>query len=287
VTRIGRIKIVEDLSPKVMGIINTSPESFYKYSIFTTIEEISNAAKYIEKSGAHIIDIGAMSTAPYLETTISIEKESKRMKQAIRAVKNSCSLPVSADTQRSEVAKEAIDCGADAINDITGLKYDKNMAYVVSKSKLPIIIGAYSEGSKKSHISGGIQGTINLLKESLMLAKEAKIPDDNIVIDPSIGFFRTEGKNPFFTHIEKVPWYVRDIDIISNLKKLRGLLKPICVSVSRKSFIGNIFNLKTEERFVPSVLLELICILNGANLIRTHDVKEAVQAVILSHFFRG
>ena len=152
------------------------------------------------------------------------------------------------------------------------------MADVISKADLPVIIGAHCN-SKSAFTSGKISGTFKVIKDSLMVARSAKIDDDNIIIDPSIGFFRPEGKNPFFTKMNDLPWYIRDIEIISNLKKLKTLSKPLCISLSRKSFIGNLFNLKIEERLIPSLILEVLSILNGANLIRTHNVKEAVQAL--------
>ena len=136
-----------------MGIINASPESFYKNSVKTTIEEISKTAREMQQDGANIIDIGAMSTAPYLETNISVEEELKRMRYAIEGVKKGCKLPISIDTPRSKVAKEGIKHGADAINDVTGLKYDKNMRYIVSKAKIPVIIGAF--GDKQSSSKSG------------------------------------------------------------------------------------------------------------------------------------
>jgi dihydropteroate synthase len=264
---------------RIMGIINVSSESFYKNSIKTSIQEISITATQMQDSGADIIDIGAMSTAPYLETIIPFEEEIRRLKPAIEAVRNSCSLPISIDTPRSTVAKETIKYGIDAINDITGLKHDKNMGNLLSKSQLPVIIGAF--GGNQLSTLGKVPGTIEALRQSLAIANKSKINGDNIIIDPSIGFFRHEGKNPFYTQIRDIPWYIRDIEIISNLEKLKIFSKPICISVSRKSFIGNLFNLKVEDRLIPSVVSELVAVLNGANLIRTHNVRETVQALIM------
>ncbi|MBV9176661.1 MAG: dihydropteroate synthase [Nitrososphaeraceae archaeon] len=279
-TSIGTVVVRDNVPVKVMGIINISPESFYENSIKTSAKEIANTARKMQQDGAHIIDIGAMSTAPYLKTAISVEEEVKRMKYAIAAVKKGCNLPISIDTPRSEVAKEAIKYGIDAINDITGLKYDKNMSHVVSKTKIPVIMGA--SGIKRSCSTlGNISGTINILNESLEIAKRARIHDKNILIDPSIGFFRLEGRNSFFTKIRDLAWYTRDIEVISKLRRLKVFSKPICISVSRKSFIGELFQLKTEERLAPSIACEIISVLNGANLIRTHDVKETVQTLTM------
>ena len=265
-----------------MGIINTSPESFYKESIKTSTKEIVETAIEMQNSGADIIDIGSMSTAPYLQTIISIEEEIKRMKQAINIVRKSCNLPISIDTPRSRVAKEAIAFGANAINDITGLKYDKEMADIVSKSNLPVIVGAYNRNKSlpKANLDK-ISGTIKLLKESITIAKSARISNDNIIIDPSIGFFRVDGKNPFFTEMKDVPWYSRDIEVISKLNNIKKLSKPICISVSRKSFIGKLLKLDTEDRLIPTLVCEVMSTLNGANLIRTHNVRETVQALTM------
>jgi dihydropteroate synthase len=279
-TAIGKVSIGDQVPVRVMGIINASPESFYKDSIKITNEEIAKTSRKMQDNGAKIIDVGAMSTAPYLETTISVEEETKRMERAVKAVKSSCDLPVSVDTSRSSVAKLAITFGADAINDITGLKYDVNLADIVSESRLPVIIGAFGNNQSLPAL-GKISGTIKTLKQSLLIAKRAKIANDNIIIDPSIGFFRAEGKNPFFTRIKDLPWYIRDIEVISKLNELKTLSKPICISISRKSFIGNLFNLKTKERLIPSVVSEVISVLNGANIIRTHNVKETVQALTM------
>jgi len=262
---------------KVMGIINASPESFYKVSVKTSKQEIAATAKQMQQDGAHIIDIGGMSTAPYVQTVIvPVEEEIRRVTQAIKVAKGACDLPISADTPRAAVAEEAVAAGADAVNDVTGLRYDSKMADIAAKAGVPVIIGAYS----KAPITGRIDSTLKALKKSLGLAKEAGIKD--VMIDPSIGFFRQEGKNPFFTKMTDTPWYIRDIEILSKLGKLAMLKKPICVSVSRKSFIGYLLNLKeAEDRIIPSIACEIIAALNGANIIRTHNVRETVHALTM------
>lgn len=281
-TYIGKVLVGDNYPARVMGIINTSPESFYKESIKTSTKEIVETAIEMQNSGADVIDIGSMSTAPYLQTIISIEEEIKRMKQAINIVRKSCNLPISIDTPRSRVAKEAIAFGANAINDITGLKYDKEMADIVSKSNLPVIVGAYNRNKSlpKANLDK-ISGTIKLLKESITIAKRAGISDDNIIIDPSIGFFRVDGKNPFFTEMKDVPWYSRDIEVISKLNNIKKLSKPICISVSRKSYIGKLLKLDAKDRLIPTLVCEVMSTLNGANLIRTHNVRETVQALTM------
>lgn len=279
---IGSIIVGKGSLVRVMGIINASPESFYKGSIRTDPQDIASAAKEMQRTGAQMVDIGAMSTAPYLETMVSVDEEVRRLRQAIKAVKDSCSLPVSIDTPRADVAKEAVKAGADAINDVTGLQYDSKMASVISEAKIAVILGAYSRQSA----SGRISGTIAALRQSLSAAKKAGIKQDKIIIDPSIGFFRSEGKNPFFTKMTDMPWYSRDINTLSNLGKLRKLGRPICVSVSRKSFVGHLLGLQPEDRLAASLACEAVAAINGASIIRTHSVKETVQALTMLQLIR-
>ena len=280
----GKVKIrnleIGNGKPKIMGIINASPESFYKESIATGKKIISERAIEMEEEGADLIDIGGMSTAPYGHTIVSANKEVERLRNSISAVKDVCSIPLSVDTPRAEVAKVSINMGVDLVNDVTGLKYDEKMKSVVFSSGLPVIIGAYGDRSV-TYNSGNIAETIDILQKSLVLADESGISEDKLIVDPLIGFFRESGNNPFFTKISHQNWYDRDIGIISNLKHLSNLSKPICISVSRKSFIGHLFKLTETERLIPSISLQAICVLNGTDIIRTHDVKETRVALEL------
>src|ERR1044071_1279136 len=267
-------------TPKIMGILNVSPESFYKESISIGKKIISERAREIEEEGADIIDIGAMSTAPYLDTAISVEKEVERMRYSIKAVKEVCRIPISVDTPRAEVAEASIELSVDLINDVTGLKYDERMKEIVFLSKLPVIVGAYGKKSN-TYMSGDILETTEILQESLDLAHENGISDNKIIIDPLIGFFRSTGNNPFFTKISRHNWYERDLNIISGLNNMSKISNPICISVSRKSFIGKLFNLTESERLIPSLISQIVCVLNGASIIRTHDVKETKMCLDL------
>ena len=278
-TFVGGVYVGNNAPVRVMGIINVSPESFYKESIMTKIKDIAKTAMIMEDMGASLIDIGAMSTAPYLDTLIPLHEEVKRMIQAIKTVKASCGLPVVADTPRATVAYQAINAGADAINDISGLKYDTNMAKIIADTETSVIIGTY--GYPLSN-SWQISATKRYLQESLDIARRAKIAENRVIIDPSIGFFRSQGKNPFFTKIHGAEYYIRDIESILNLKRLKIFQKPICISVSRKSFIGHLLNSTTEDRLIGSVVAEIKSAKNGANIIRTHDVKQTIQGLMMA-----
>ena len=263
-----------------MGIINLSPESFYKKSIKISSDEIQNAVLDMQWSGADIIDIGGMSTAPYLKTVIPIDLEIERLQYAVSIIRQISNIPISIDTVRPDVLKALLKYDINAINDVTGLKYDKQMSLVVSESEIPVIIGAYKINSDSSNLSSGsIYDTINLLKESINIAKSSRIDSEKVIIDPSIGFFRKEGNNPFFSKIHGLDWYIRDIDVLSNIELMISLNKPVCISVSRKSFMGSLLDLNVDERLIPSLIAEIYCILHGASLIRTHNVKETKLAV--------
>ena len=273
---------IDNRSPtRIMGVLNVSPESFYKESVKTSRSDIEHAAISMNANGASLIDIGGMSTAPYLDTSISIEEEKKRVTEAVNIVRRSCNLPISVDTPRAEVAKEAIKRGASLINDVTGLKYDANMARIISCYRIPVIVGAYS----KNRISGTLSSTIRALRESIELAKGAGIAENMIIVDPSIGFFRKEATSNFSTKMKNLPWYARDQQLIRNLNKLRCLSKPISVGVSSKSFIGELFNLKLNDRLVPALISELKCSLEGAKILRTHHVRETSLALKAAKLF--
>jgi len=276
-TKIGDVSIDRN-SVKIMGIINVSPESFYKNSIKTNVNSISTYVKKLENDGADIIDIGAMSTAPYLDTVISSKIEISRLKKAIKIIRHSCKLPILVDTPRARVAEEALQMGADAINDVCGLKYDPKMAGIISKYSIPVILGAFETKPDKILTAKSLS-TKRILHESITIAQKAGIKKTNLIIDPLIGFFRKEGNNPFFTKITKTPWYCRDIEIVYNLKELTKLTFPICISLSNKSFLGKLMNLRINERLIPSLIMEVIAVINGANVIRTHNVKESALAL--------
>jgi dihydropteroate synthase len=254
-----------------MGILNVSPESFYKKSIKQG-QQILDAVVQMEQDGADFIDVGGMSTAPYLSAMVSEKLEANRIATAIKHIQKASNLPISVDTCRSSVANIALENGADIINDISGLKYDKNMISVVQKHQPGLVLCAHG----KSIITNPIIQTRHLLKQSLNIARN-HISKNNIVLDPAIGFFRKTGKNPFFTKI-KSDWVARDLAILQNLSSLK-MAMPILVSVSNKSFIGKILNKDPQDRLYGSIAAEAIAVLNGADIIRTHNVYQTRDAI--------
>lgn len=263
---------------RIMGILNTSPESFYKKSVSTSKTLIKNTVKQMESEGADFIDVGGMSTAPYLSTTISEKTESKRILNAIKIIQNFTNLPISVDTCRANVAKDALEIGVEIVNDISGLKYDKKMQVVISEFTPSLILCAFDS---KISLGNPITTTKKLLRESIMIAKKSHISLEQIVLDPAIGFFRKTGKGSFYTKI-KSDWLERDLLILKNLNKIKQN-HPLLISVSNKSFIGKILGKENPtDRLFGSIAAETVSVMNGADIIRTHNVEATKDAITIA-----
>mgnify|MGYP001442491195 FL=1 len=274
VNKLGTIPVGDSNPVRFMGILNTSSESFYKKSISISKQRISDAVYRMEAEGADFIDVGGMSTAPYLATMISEKTEICRIMKAIKIIQQISNLPISVDTCRAGVAKEALELGVDIINDVTGLKHDPRMPKTIEKYCPSLVLCAYS---KKIMTGNQLHNVKQLLNESLEIAKSVNIPKTKIVLDPAIGFFRKKGMGDFFTKINS-DWFKRDLLILKNLKSIKSG-RPILVSVSNKSFIGKILKKENpSDRLFGSLAAEVISVLNGANIIRTHNVGKSKEA---------
>lgn len=281
--KLGNVTVGGKNPVKIMGIINTSRESFYKKSIKTTKQEISSTIKQMDYDGADIVDIGGMSTAPYLSTLVSEKIELERVTNAIKIIQNVSNMPISVDTCRANVAKAALDLGAEIINDVSGLKYDNKMIEVVSRYSPSLILCAFD---KKTVLGNQISAVKNLLKQSTDLLKQLEFPMNKVVLDPAIGFFRNSGKGPFFTKIRS-DWFKRDLQILQNLRMIKQQY-PILISVSNKSFIGKILERENpSERLFGSIAAETYAVLNGADIIRTHNVSETKDAILVASKISG
>ena len=282
VTKLGKIGVGGKNPVRIMGILNTSPESFYKKSIKTTKQQITNTIKQMEIDGADFIDVGGMSTAPYLSTSVSEKIESQRILNAIKIIQNVSNIPISVDTCRANVAKSALEYGIEIINDISGLKYDDKMVDIIREYRPSLILCAFDSKT----VTGNVQSTKNLLKDSIKIAKNAEIPSSKIVLDPAIGFFRKSGKGSFFTKINS-DWLKRDLSIIQNLKSIKQQY-PLLISVSNKSFIGKLLGKEnTSDRLFGSLAAEVVSVLNGADIIRTHNVAETKDAITIAAKLSG
>ncbi len=276
--KIGNVSVGGRNPARIMGILNASPESFYKKSVSTSKTLIKNAVKSMEGQGADFIDIGGMSTAPYLSAMVSEKTESKRILSAVKIIQNSTNIPISVDTCRAKVANDALEQGVEIINDISGLKYDKQMPNVVSKFDPSLILCAFSSKT----VSGNhVLTTKKLLRDSLKLAKKSHMSSSKIVLDPSVGFFRKTGQGPFFTKI-KSDWVKRDLAVLQNLRSIKQNY-PALISVSNKSFIGKILEKENpNDRLFGSLAAEVASVLNGADIVRTHNVEATKDAITIA-----
>ena len=274
--KLGNVRVGKSNPVRIMGILNTSPESFYKKSILTSRQRIADAVHTMEDEGADFVDVGGMSTAPYLSTMVSEKTEASRIIKAVKIIQQASNLPISVDTCRATIAREALALGVEIINDVTGLKYDPMMPKIVEKYYPSLVLCAYS---KKAITGNQLLKTKYLLRESLKIAKSAKIPRTKIVLDPAIGFFRKKGRNSFFTKINS-DWVQRDLLILKNLRTIK-LNMPLLASVSNKSFIGKILKKENPSDILAgSLTAETVCVLNGADIIRTHNVGETKKAIM-------
>ena len=276
--KLGPISVGGSNPVRIMGILNTSPESFFKKSINTKKQKIARAVQQMDEDGADFVDVGGMSTAPYLSTLVSEKVEARRISNAIKIIQQVSNLPISIDTCRASVARKALELGVEILNDISGLKYDNSMPSVVEKYHPSLILCAFS----KKPVSGNqLIKTKGLLKRSLAIAKSTNISKKKIVLDPAIGFFRKSGNGPFFTKINS-DWIKRDLLMLQNLELIK-LGQPLLVSVSNKSFIGKLLKKENpSDRLFGSLAAEVISVLHGADVIRTHNVRETKDAVAVA-----
>lgn len=246
---------------RLLGVINVSPESFYKGSVPKNERGLGKMAAQLAKAGADMIDVGAMSTAPYLKTKISEAEETRRLVWAVNVIRQHTRCPISIDTSRYQPALAGLMAGASYLNDITGLSEPRILK--IAKQFKGLILMAHPSALKKP--LPPILKVKTILAAAIKKAVRNGVPRSKIIIDPGIGFFRSE----------KMTWWEWDLELIENLKQLHRLKCPVLVGVSRKSFIGNLMGgAPAEERLEGSLLVTRIAVDNGATWVRTHDVKE-------------
>jgi dihydropteroate synthase len=257
-----------DFSKKtyIMGVLNITPDSFSDGGIYFDKSSAIERAYQLVEEGADIIDIGGESTRPGSEP-ISIQEELRRTIPVIESIAEKIKIPISIDTYKSEVAKSALDAGASMVNDISGLRFDPKMPYVVSEYKVPVVIMHIKGPPKDMQVNPVYEALIpeimDYFRIGIKIATGAGISEDKIIIDPGIGFGKT------FNH---------NLEIINNLREFTFLEKPILIGLSRKAFIGKILgDAPVTERLEGTAAAVAISIINGANMIRVHDLKEMAK----------
>jgi dihydropteroate synthase len=268
------VEVGDGFPVRLVGAINVSPESFYHGSVAGTEDSVKQLAERMAAEGADLLDIGAMSTAPYLPTEIPEAEEIQRVTWAIGIVRRVASLPLSVDTTRSQVALAALDAGADVINDVSGLRRDPGMGEIVAKRARGVILMA-SETTPEAR--DPIETVRGLLEESLQTVWRVGVPEHRVVVDPGIGFFRKA----------LLPWYEWDCEVLRRLGDLKTLDRPVLVGVSRKSFIGQLLGqADPAERLGGSLAATAVAVVNGAHMIRTHDVGPSREVVRVAEALR-
>ena len=294
----------------VMGILNVSPESFHPDSIHMSREALLGAAHRMVEAGAVLLDVGARSTAPYRSADPDEDEERRRLGAAVEWLAGKVSVPLSADTTRAGPARAALEAGAAVINDVSGLR-DPRLAELVAEHRAGLIlvatpvvagaarpdsaVGGLTQERAGSFVAGAarpdsavggltlerpgfeapdrwvpVHRVRELLREAMERARRAGIAEERVVLDPGIGFFRDEA----------VPWDEWDIRVLAGLTALHDLGRPLCVGVSRKSFVAALTGSTTPaERLAGSLAATTIAVLHGAALVRTHDVPETRDAI--------
>ena len=248
----------------IMGILNVTPDSFSDGGLFIDVNSAVEHAEHMVEDGADIIDIGGESSRPGSEP-VSEKEELKRVKPVIELLVNELKVPLSIDTYKPKVAEECIKFGVQLVNDITGLR-NKEMIEVVAKYNVPVVV-MHMKGTPKNMQENPVYQDVvkeikELLSERIIEAKKYGIND--IIIDPGIGFGKTTEHN---------------LQILKRLGEFKDLKCPILVAPSRKSFIGNVTGLPVNERLECTLAAISVAIMNGANIVRVHDVKECRRAV--------
>ena len=258
--KIGQREFQDSGHTYVMGILNVTPDSFSDGGRYT---EMDQALRHVEEmigEGMDILDIGGESTRPGY-TLLTDEEEISRVVPVIEKVKNEFNIPISLDTYKSAVAEAGIRAGADMINDIWGLKYDDRLADVIARAQVPCCL---MHNRKEPDYYNYMEDVLENLRETIRIAHRAGISDENIMLDPGVGFGKT---------------YENNLEIIGRLDRLKELGYPVLLGTSRKSVIGLTLDLPASERVEGTLVTTVYAVLKGASYVRVHDVKENVRAI--------
>jgi dihydropteroate synthase len=247
----------------IMGILNVTPDSFSDGGRYNTIEAAVEQARRLVDEGADILDIGGESTRPGAQK-VSAEEELRRIIPIIEAISQELTIPISVDTYKAEVAKQALSAGAHMINDIWGCKERPGMAELAAEFECPIVLMHNRKVTQYQHLMMDI---IEDLEESVRLAHQAGIRDEQIILDPGIGFAKTIEHN---------------LEVMANLSEITKLGYPVLLGTSRKSFIQRILGLPANDVLEGTAATVVIGISQGCEIMRVHDVKALKRVATMS-----
>ncbi len=250
-----------------MGVINVTPDSFSDGGLYFQKETAVEHGHRLAKEGADIIDVGGESTRPFSEE-VSLQEELDRVIPVIEALSHALPVPISIDTYKAEVARQALKAGASIINDISALRFDPEIATVAAKAGVPMILmhmqGKPGNMQEAPFYQDLIPEILDFLQQAIDRAVAAGIEEDMIIVDPGIGFGKTVEHN---------------LQIIKELRRFCALNRPILLGTSNKSFIGHILDKEPHERNTGTMATIAAGVLNGASIVRVHNVKKAVETV--------
>ncbi len=268
-------KKVYDLSARihVMGVLNVTPDSFSDGGKFLNPDDAIAHGRKMEIEGADFIDVGGISTRPGA-VEVSVEEELNRVIPVITALANEVSIPISIDTYRAKVADEALKAGALIVNDISAFNFDTAMAETIAKHNASAVVmhikGTPKDMQKDPHYDDLMAELLTYFENTAWKANVAGIKQ--VIVDPGIGFGKTVEHN---------------LQILKNLGDLKRLDSPIMIGVSRKSMIGKILNIEdVNDRHEGTITLNTIGVINGAHIIRVHDVIEGVRTARIIDAYR-
>ncbi|MBN1807890.1 MAG: dihydropteroate synthase [Planctomycetes bacterium] len=271
----GRRRLSLTERPLVMGILNITSDSFYDGGRYLVLDKALKYAESMLDAGADIIDVGGESTRPGADA-VDASEEAERVIPVIRAIREKWLVPVSVDTYKAEVAKQALEAGADIINDISGLRFDKAMLKVAKASEAPLVVmhiqGTPKDMQKDPHYDDVVAEVRRYFQERYDTLTGAGIDASRIVFDPGIGFGKRLEHN---------------LALISRLDELVVEGRPIMVGASRKSFIGSVLDKDVEDRMPGSVAVAAIAVFMGASIVRVHDIAATLQAVRMGMVLRA
>jgi dihydropteroate synthase len=264
----GKYRLDVSKRTYVMGILNVTPDSFSDGGKFLNHKHALDHAKRMVDEGADIIDVGGESTRPGAQPT-SLEEERRRVMPVIEQLTLHGDVPLSIDTTKVAVAREALDAGAVIINDISSFSFEPEMAHLAAAHKAGVVL-MHMKGTPQTMQHQAVSDCLiaeiySFLKERIDYAESAGVDSQQIIIDPGIGFGKSVPEG--------------NLTIIKNLASLRKLGKPILVGLSRKAFIGHVLNLGVEEREEGTAAALALAISNGAHIVRVHDVKKMKRVV--------
>lgn len=247
----------------VMGILNITPNSFSDGGKYVTVEAAVERALRMVEEGADLIDVGGESTRPGAQA-VSLEEELRRVIPIIKALRDVLKVPISVDTYKAETARQAMEAGAHMINDVWGFKADPEMAKVAAEFQCPVIL---THNRKESQYEKFVQEVIEDLYDSVRIAHKAGVADENIILDPGIGFGKTIQHN---------------LMLMSRLKDIVSMGYPVLLGTSRKSFIRQTLNLPAEDVVEGTAVTVALGIAQGCEIVRVHDIKEMKRTAMMT-----